>query len=105
MLQKGADQFLIYWDLAAVTDQTYSQSISIEATDGITIHVANLDKLDSFYLYTIESPDPCVEYHITVSIETDDNIICSDSISTHIKGKYFEILNAKRPIHNTLETN
>ena len=85
VIQTGLQQLLVYWQLC-VSSQTYTQSISI-AANGVTTYSKILGKLALYHLYTIDTPDPCVEYSITISVETD-NIICSDSITTrsYLKG-------------------
>ena len=76
-IQTSANQLLVYWQLLSVSSQNYTQSISI-AANGITTYSTILDKLALYHFNTIDTPDPCVEYNITISVETD-NITCSDS--------------------------
>ena len=86
--QTGSQQLLVYWQLVSVSSQNYTQSISI-AVNGITTYTTILDKLALYYLYTPNTPDPCVEYNITISVAID-NITCSDSVTTssYLKGEY-----------------
>ena len=65
VIQKSANQLLVYWQLLSVSSQNYTQSISI-AANGITTYSTILDKLALYHLYTTDTPDPCVEYNITI---------------------------------------
>ena len=95
MTQTGSQQLLVYWQLVSVSSQNYTQSISI-AANGITTYSKILDKLALYHLYTTDTPDPCVEYNITISVAID-TITCSDSITTssYFKGKIISIVKNK----------
>ena len=84
--QTSANHLLVYWQLLSVCSQNYTQLINI-ATNGITTYSSVLDKLALYHLYIIDTPDPCVEYNITISVVID-KITCSDSITTssYLKG-------------------
>ena len=93
VIQTGLQQLLIYWQLLSVSSQNYTQSISI-AANGVTTYSKILGKLALYHLYIIDTPDPCVEYNITISVAID-NITCSDLITTssYLKGEYHGLQN------------
>ena len=75
----------ISWDVYTSTNNcTFTLNINDSYNSMDIIH---LPCYDHDYEYTINNPDPCNQYNITVTVEANVST-CTDSRSVFISGKY-----------------
>ena len=77
------NSLFISWDVYTSTNNcTFTLNIIDSYNSMDTIHLPCCDRA---YEYTINNPDPCSHYNITLTVETDV-LTCTDSRSVLISG-------------------
>ena len=76
--QIDEDILLIRWGILSVTDQNYTQSITIQDSSSNTHTIIITDNDNQYYWYELDNPNTCTEYNITLNFDTIITT-CNDS--------------------------